>query len=106
MKSLLISLALSITSLAALADNGMNHSHQAAEQVAQGVGVVKGVDAKASQITLAHEPIAALNWPAMTMPFSLSSPALAKGLKVGDKVRFELKAAGMNGTITKLAIIR
>ena len=42
----------------------------------------------------------------MTMPFSLSSPALAKGLKVGDKVRFELKAAGMNGTITKLAIIR
>lgn len=42
-------------------------------------------------VVLAHEAIAALNWPAMTMPFQLATPELAKGLKPGLKIeaRFE-----------------
>ncbi|MBW8881749.1 MAG: efflux RND transporter periplasmic adaptor subunit [Asticcacaulis sp.] len=43
---------------------------------------------KADSITLSHEPVPAINWPAMTMTFKLASPALAKGLKVGDRVLF------------------
>jgi len=50
--------------------------------------VVKLEDGK---VVLAHEAIAALNWPAMTMPFQLATPELAKGLKPGLKIeaRFE-----------------
>lgn len=57
---------------------------------AQGLGVIKKLDAKAGSITLQHGPIAALNWPAMLMPFKVD-PALLKGLKVGQKVSFTVK---------------
>jgi membrane fusion protein, copper/silver efflux system len=39
-------------------------------------------------VTLSHEPIAALQWPAMTMPFRLAEPGLARGIKPGDRVDF------------------
>ena len=57
---------------------------------AQGTGVIKKLDAKAGSVTLQHGPIAALNWPAMTMPFK-ADPTLLKGLKVGQKVTFTVK---------------
>jgi membrane fusion protein, copper/silver efflux system len=48
------------------------------------------------QVTFSHEPVPALGWPAMTMTFTLDPPALAKGLKVGDRVAFgfEQRPAG------------
>jgi Cu(I)/Ag(I) efflux system membrane fusion protein len=39
-------------------------------------------------ITLSHEPVPAAGWPAMTMTFALDPTALARGLKVGDRVGF------------------
>jgi Cu(I)/Ag(I) efflux system membrane fusion protein len=39
-------------------------------------------------ITFSHEPVPAIGWPAMTMTFKLEPPALAKGLKVGDRAAF------------------
>ena len=69
-------------------------------QKAQGVGVVKAVDAKS--VTLAHEAIPALKWSAMTMPFTLAKPELAKGLAAGQKVNFELEVEGSNYRITAI----
>jgi Cu(I)/Ag(I) efflux system membrane fusion protein len=40
------------------------------------------------QITISHEPVPAIGWPAMTMTFRLEPPTLAKGLKAGDRVAF------------------
>ncbi len=40
------------------------------------------------QITISHEPVPSIGWPAMTMTFRLDPPTLAKGLKVGDRVAF------------------
>ena len=40
------------------------------------------------QITFSHEPVPAIGWPAMTMTFKLDPPALAKGVKVGDRAVF------------------
>jgi Cu(I)/Ag(I) efflux system membrane fusion protein len=50
----------------------------------------------ADSITLSHEPVPAIGWPAMTMTFALDPPALAKGMKVGDRVAFgfEQRPAG------------
>jgi len=57
---------------------------------AQGAGVVRQLNAKSGSVTLQHGPIAALGWPAMTMPFK-ADPALLKGLKVGQQVSFTVK---------------
>src|SRR3546814_5696030 len=37
-------------------------------------------------ITLYHGPVAALNWPSMTMRFRLADPAKARGFKAGDQI--------------------
>jgi len=40
-----------------------------------------------TSVTLAHGPFKTLSMPGMTMAFPLANPQLAKGLKVGDRVR-------------------
>ena len=53
-------------------------------------GVVKKIDAAKSSVTLAHDPIKSLNWPAMTMDFQVRDKAGLAKLKPGQKVEFEL----------------
>ena len=68
------------------------HQHDTATQQAAthaGTGVLKAVNAKDGKVQIAHEPIAALDWPAMTMWFMLHAP-LPADIKVGDGVRFEM----------------
>ena len=43
------------------------------------------------EVTLSHEPIASLQWPAMTMGFKAPANVVPKDLKVGDAVKFELR---------------
>ena len=66
------------------------HDHAAAPQAAEGQGVVRAVNAQAGTVTIAHGPIADLNWPAMTMAFPVQSPALLNGVAVGAQVHFTL----------------
>ncbi len=54
-------------------------------------------------ITLSHEPVPALGWPAMTMPYRLASPALARGLKPGDEVTFAFAQTPGGPVIRRLA---
>ncbi|HEX5364415.1 MAG TPA: copper-binding protein [Gallionella sp.] len=56
----------------------------------EGSGVLKAVNLEAGKVQIAHQPIEALGWPAMTMWFALRSP-LPQDTKVGDSVRFELE---------------
>jgi Cu(I)/Ag(I) efflux system membrane fusion protein len=56
----------------------------------QGSGSVDSIDAKAGTLTLNHEAIASLKWPAMTMEFAVTNPSLLEGLKPGAAVNFEL----------------
>ncbi|TAM64223.1 MAG: copper-binding protein [Rhodanobacter sp.] len=83
---------------------GMQHAAKPAE--AQGVGVVKAIDTGKGTITLQHQAIKAIGWPAMTRTFRVVSPDLLKGVKVGDKVRFSPHPAGMASTITAITAIR
>jgi Cu/Ag efflux protein CusF len=55
------------------------------------VGVVTALDAATSRVTIAYEPVEALNWPKGTMPFPLANDELFKNLTVGEKVRFKVE---------------
>lgn len=64
-------------------------------------GVVEAVDVAAKTITIAHGPVDALKWPAMTMTFQAPDADLSS-IKQGDHVTFEFTQTGMNGTITTI----
>ena len=54
-----------------------------------GSGKVEAIDKDA--ITLSHGPIASLQWAAMTMGFKLPAGGIPSGIKVGDRVDFEIR---------------
>ena len=55
-------------------------------------GTVLGIMADQGEILLDHEPIRAPGYfmGPMEMPFSVSAPALIKGLKAGDRIHFRV----------------
>lgn len=93
-----------------MADAGMNmdgmdmkgKKMEKAPVTHSGTGTVKKIDAAIGMVTLAHGPIASLNWPAMTMSFKLKDAALANGIKAGDIVDFELVQSGSDYLVTRL----
>ncbi|MFS8063347.1 MAG: copper-binding protein [Luteimonas sp.] len=64
-------------------------------------GVVEAVDIAGKTITIAHGPVDALKWPAMTMTFQAPDADLGS-IKPGNHVAFEFSSTGMNGTITMI----
>ena len=70
---------------------------------AQGVGIVKAIDTVKGTITLQHQAITAIGWPAMTMTFKADPPTLLTMVKVGESVRFTMHPAGMASTVTAIA---
>ena len=64
-------------------------------------GTVTAIDPATGTITLDHGAISSLGWPAMTMGFAIK-PDQQAGIKVGDKVNFEIDWDGKAGTITKI----
>ena len=74
----------------------------AAGTQASATGTVESVDAKAGKITIAHGPVDALKWPAMTMTFKAGATDISS-IKQGDQVAFEFTSTGMDGTLTRIA---
>jgi Cu/Ag efflux protein CusF len=66
-----------------------------------GKGVVLKVDRDNAIVKINHDPIPALDWPSMTMPFRLKERALADRVKEGDKVEFFLEKSGSDYVIVK-----
>lgn len=65
-------------------------------------GTVEKVDTAAGKITIDHGAIPNLNMDAMTMVFRTQDPGLLKGVKAGDRVRFQ--ADRVNGQISVVKI--
>ncbi len=63
-------------------------------------GTVTAIDAAAGTISLDHQAIAAISWPAMSMQFRAENPAMLQGIAVGDQVTFELKSASEPQIVT------
>lgn len=58
----------------------------------------------AGSITLSHNAVPAVGWPAMTMTFKLDPPGLAKGRKVGDRVAFAFEQRAAGPVVRRLAL--
>ena len=64
-------------------------------------GVVKELR-PGGELTIKHGPLPNLDMPAMTMVFKTADPKMAKGLKVGDKIKMQVEDKGGKLTIMKL----
>jgi Cu/Ag efflux protein CusF len=71
-----------------------------AAKIFKGVGAVTAL-APAGTLTVSHEPIEGL-MPAMEMTFSVKPPALANGVRAGDKIEFSVD--GKTFTIVGLTV--
>ena len=69
-------------------------------------GTVEGIDKTAKKLTLWHEPIAALKWPAMTMNFAVEDVSLLEGLKIKDKIRFDIRTDGNTSVVVDIEVIK
>ena len=56
-----------------------------------------------NEVTISHDPVATLGWPAMTMPFAVQDAALLNGFKPGDRVSFVFSKTDAASTITSIS---
>ena len=68
---------------------------------ADGAGVITAVDPTAATITINHEAIRSIGWPAMTMTFK-ASPAVLREAAVGDRIQFDLTVRDGAGEVTAI----
>ncbi|MCM7770574.1 cation efflux system protein CusF [Enterobacter asburiae] len=65
------------------------------EQLITGTGIVKDIDFTNKKVTIAHEAIPAIGWPAMTMRFTfIQDDESINALKVGSHVDFSFVQQG------------
>lgn len=83
-----------------LAQAGGRSETATAPQIHRASGRVQSIAGRS--ITLAHGPVPALQWPAMTMTFALAEPVRLEGLRVGSQVEFAFDMVGGKPTIRSL----
>ena len=64
-------------------------SGPAAVQTHHGVGKVESI--ARGEITISHEPIPSLRWPAMTMGFKMPPTGLPNDIRAGSNVSFDIR---------------
>lgn len=111
-KSLINSLAaiIVLSATAAMAQqkmmDGMNSMPAGKSATGQTMHMAKGkvtkVDAAGGVVTLAHEPVKSLNWPAMVMGFKVKDKMAMDKLTVGKTVDFEFAQADNGYVIYKV----
>jgi len=70
--------------------------------VHKATGTGKKIDMKAGTVTLDHEPVKTMNWPAMTMAFKVHDKAMLDKLAEGKKVDVEFEQRGKDYVIKNL----
>jgi Cu(I)/Ag(I) efflux system protein CusF len=83
-------------------DMKMEKKQSASGKVHKGTGKVTKVDPAASTVTIAHEPVSTMNWPAMSMTFKVKDKKMLDKAKTGEKVEFSFVQSGKDYTITDI----
>jgi Cu/Ag efflux protein CusF len=86
-----IAAALAFAFAGCVADRAALAQETAAKGVFHGVGVVKAIDATTGALTLDHEAIVGF-MEAMEMMYRVEPRELSAGLRVGDRVAFDIDA--------------
>jgi Cu(I)/Ag(I) efflux system protein CusF len=68
----------------------------------RGMGVVQSVDTANGSLTIAHEPIPALGWPAMRMAFKVDRPQVLEDVEAGERIEFTLRGRDMSAVVTSI----
>ncbi|MNQ81927.1 Cation efflux system protein CusF precursor [compost metagenome] len=64
-------------------------------------GTIKAIDTTKHTVTIAHGAVPAVQWPPMTMAFSVTEDQLT-GLTAGDRVTFSFQLEGNKATIVSI----
>ncbi|WP_303832184.1 copper-binding protein [Asticcacaulis taihuensis] len=80
--------------------SGMAMDTDAGAKMGSGVGVITAIDKTAGTVTIKHDAIPAIDWPAMTMAFKATPASLLDGLKVGEKIKFDVTVKGSDAEVT------
>lgn len=80
------------TTGAASANAGETHS---------ATGTVKSI--AGSDVTIAHDAVESIGWPAMEMTFTAADAALVNGIKAGDRVSFAFTKGDGATTLTSIS---
>ncbi|HEX5711240.1 MAG TPA: copper-binding protein [Sulfuricurvum sp.] len=88
--SLLFTASLSL-SLFGMGDEHRDHPSVSTNgmQMIKASGTVKSISDNHESVRIFHDPIPALKWPAMNMPFDVVDHELTHPFEVGDHVNFE-----------------
>jgi Cu(I)/Ag(I) efflux system membrane fusion protein len=70
-------------------------------QTYETTGIIEAIDA--GSVTFSHQPVPALGWPAMTMAFHVADPALIRGYRRGDTVRFAFDQPNDTPTLRRIS---
>jgi Cu/Ag efflux protein CusF len=106
--SLFLSVILSIAAYGTQAEDmhGMGNMQTDAgvmsTQVHHGHGVVNKINVEAGKVNISHEPIGSMNWPKMTMDFSVQNKAELGAIQPGMTVDFEMTKVGKSYPITRI----
>ena len=99
-------LALFATTLPARAADtdmhGMDMGKSAKTAETEAVGVVDEINAAKGIVTISHEPIKSLGWPAMTMDFVVTDKKVLAKLTKGKKITFSFIEKRGDYLITKV----
>lgn len=69
--------------------------------VAKAEGTIKAIDTTKHTVTIFHGAVPAVQWPPMTMVFSVTEDQLT-GLTAGDRVSFSFRLEGGKATIVSI----
>jgi Cu(I)/Ag(I) efflux system protein CusF len=103
LKAALLAFVLSAFPLSAQHSHHESAQTQSAEIFSK--GVVEAIDLQNGKITITHEPIEVLSWPAMTMRFTFEDENLIKNLKNRDSVEFSFVQQGRVSLLKSIKVI-
>ncbi|WP_085784288.1 copper-binding protein [Candidatus Nucleicultrix amoebiphila] len=88
----ILSLSITFISWEVMAEgSNMNPSQEVKSNTVVGHGTIEGIDEEKHQLTIKHDPIKALDWPGMTMAFSVSEKVDMSQLRAGTIINFHLE---------------
>jgi len=98
----LLAAALAIPAFAQSGTKGMDMKAEAAGAAHKASGVVTKVDPAKSKVTIKHGPVQTLNWPPMTMAFTVRDKGLLEKLRKDQKIDFEFVQQGKDYVVTSV----